>query len=111
MCHCPAPWRVPTKQDFVNLDRALGGTGNYNDNAATLANRYRNDWGLRYGGWAVASDGSIGYQGKHVKYWSQSEKDANRGYGLQVAIAHRDLLLDPQGYSSKVLGFALRCVK
>ena len=26
---CPHPWRVPTRQDFIDLDVAMGGTGNF----------------------------------------------------------------------------------
>jgi uncharacterized protein (TIGR02145 family) len=104
---CPAPWRVPTTQDFINLDRALVGTGNNNQNNSVLRNRYLNDWGASFGG-RCESNGSLYGQGWVAYYWSQWEFDANNGKGL---IFYSTDIINPQGLDRKNFGFTLRCVR
>ena len=104
---CPAPWRVPTTLDFMDLDRALAGTGNNNQNNPTLRNRYVAEWGAVFGGRANANGALFG-QGWVAHYWSQWEFDANNGQGL---ILYSTGVVHPQGLEQKSFGFTLRCVR
>ncbi|MDR0334113.1 MAG: fibrobacter succinogenes major paralogous domain-containing protein [Dysgonamonadaceae bacterium] len=103
---CPAPWRVPTQQDFVNLDVALGGTGSNNQNDTIIRNRYLSDWGAAYGGVCV-SGASVWSRGAWGLYWSQSEYDADYGHYLYFD-THDNIF--PLGRGIKSLGLLLRCV-
>jgi hypothetical protein len=43
---CPSPWRVPSRNDFRALDRALGGDGNYHkESESWVTTNYINKWG------------------------------------------------------------------
>ncbi len=103
---CPNGWRVPTKDDFVALDIALGGTGENSQSDATLLDRYLTTWGGSYGG--RANSGALFDQGSNAYYWSQTESTAVNSY-------HSCLLssgtIYPQNYNNKNLGYALRCVR
>jgi uncharacterized protein (TIGR02145 family) len=66
---CPSPWRVPTRVDFINLDKGLGGTGlNRNTTSAFVASTYVSLWGGVYGGYADAW--AINNSGSGALYWS-----------------------------------------
>ncbi|MDR0437979.1 MAG: hypothetical protein LBH22_06730 [Bacteroidales bacterium] len=47
---CPAPWRVPTRQDFIDLDIAMGGTGGEQGNP-THRDKYLKTWGGTHSGY------------------------------------------------------------
>ena len=98
---CPAPWRVPTQQDFINLDRALGGTGNANSTNTTLFNRYLNDWG----GWRY--EGNINIQ--TAFYWSSTQYNAQQAYNLRLVSSTEHT--NPQYLNNKQDGLSLRCVR
>ncbi len=106
---CPAPWRVPTKDEFINLDKAFGGTGE-NRSASSYVSfintNYIGKWGAVYGGYAYA--GTLGGQGMEADYWSQTESTADYGYTLYL---HSSGLIYPQHNSWKYYGFTLRCVR
>jgi uncharacterized protein (TIGR02145 family) len=99
---CPAPWRVPTSEDFRDLDIAMGGTGNFptfNSNSITR-------WGGAFGG-GCYYDGSLFNQGSCAYYWSQTGGDATSG---------RFLYFNTDGivwlrWGDKYFGFSLRCVR
>jgi len=115
---CPYPWRVPTRQDFVDLDLNLGGTGanrpfvgeNTPTGAVTLgfvgstaANSPQSRWGgARFTGWDAIHVLPESY------YWSSTESSsADNAFILSLAV---DGLL-PQGELNKLMGLALRCVR
>lgn len=104
---CPHPWRVPTQQDFIALDQALGGSGKggYAGSSFITAN-YINRWGGSYGG-GCSSDGTLNHQGSHASYWSQTEDDAI--FGRHLSFATDGFVY--QSSNSKSLGFTLRCVR
>ena len=83
---CSSPWRVPTVQDFIDLDIALGGTGEgqsnftytgegrYQDNAHAI--KYVNLWGGTFGG-KCGLGGWNDYKDYWANYWSQSESSVS----------------------------------
>jgi len=104
---CPAPWRVPTQQDFMDLDIALGGDG-YGSNDPILRNKYLSDWGGTYGGMCISSDWLDG-QGSAAYYWSQSVDDINDMTWTLYFNSNGDST--PQYPISKTFGVTLRCVR
>ena len=108
---CPPPWRVPTQQDFINLDKALGGTGENRKNSELVTfiiPKHLGDWGGAFGG--CFSNGTLYQQGVVGYYWSQSESssDSNRGFYLFFS-TNGDVY--PQMSYFKSSGFTLRCVR
>ena len=105
---CPDGWRVPTTEDFQNLDKLLGGTGdNHYDGTTTQVDKYINTWGGAYGG-RCYSDGSLTNQGLRGVYWSQSESSAANGFRMDFTT---DGIVTPQFWNPKDSGFSLRCVQ
>jgi uncharacterized protein (TIGR02145 family) len=110
---CPDDWRVPTREDFRNLDIAMGGTGElrgYADGSYEFGmEKYLNPsvWGSPRSG-ICNPDGSLNYQGYDIFfYWSQSESNVNRGFGLVFMTGQ----IHPQSDENKNQGFPLRCVR
>ncbi|MCL2417121.1 MAG: Ig-like domain-containing protein [Bacteroidales bacterium] len=95
---CPAPWRVPTVQDFRNLDITLGGSG-YNRTDPNFIIKYVSDWGLPFSGRSY-SDGTLTLQGTHTIYWTLAGAwviNASGGIGTSGTLRYH--------------GSALRCVR
>jgi uncharacterized protein (TIGR02145 family) len=103
-------WRVPTKDDFINLDKALGGTGERRYNDETTSNKYLNDWGGEYGGYCE-SNGARRGQGANAFYWSLTgvEGSAYNIYALAFSSAGTNEPVYAGGMKSE--GNAVRCVK
>jgi len=102
---CPAPWRVPTKEDFVNLNKAMGGNGSYRSIRSRL---YFDTWGASLGGF---------YEGNRTDYcgftfyWSQSKES---DYSGRESDDYGYCLMTDNNYNtqtSKRNGLMLRCVK
>ncbi len=105
---CPSPWRVPTKEDFINLDKALGGTGNNRGDDITTLSKYMDPsiWGGAYGGYV--NYGSLISSGKEAFYWS-SENTCLYLFYFQLGNA-----IHPQYsgfYKDNGFGYTLRCVR
>ena len=105
---CPGDWRVPTMDDFVTLDKALGGTGiNYQwDNE--LVAKYGADWGLEYCGMVNASNNTLADQGAAGTCWSDT-RDGTTDYYYYHRV--HILQVQPVSRSSPNQGSAVRCVK
>ncbi|MCL2682000.1 MAG: fibrobacter succinogenes major paralogous domain-containing protein [Bacteroidales bacterium] len=106
---CPEGWRVPTIQDFIDLDIALGGTGQnrYGQNYVQfITDNYLNRWGGTYGG-ECNSGGTLDGQDSWTSYWSQSEGYWD-GYCLHFGTGG---VVNPGDWYFKNYGFALRCVR
>jgi len=108
---CPYPWRVPKREDFINLDIALGGTGNNRpystENIEFVKSKYITIWNGAFGGDSQA-DGTLRYQGSWGAYWSQTERLPPLGFTLSFGI---DGTVGPQGWTTKSSGLGLRCVR
>ena len=110
---CPGTWRVPTCQDFVNLDVALGGTGINRGGADAVRDKFIDVsgdagqfWGGAYVGYS-SSTGTLLSQGSFAGYWSSSESTATYTRFLHFAGGN----IYPQNSSNKTDGLALRCVR
>ena len=105
---CPAPWRVPTREDFISLNRTLRDTiVNFRPKNPEIRDKYLNDWGGVYGGGCFLG-GRLYDQGTHALYWSQSENNPDHGYRL--FFAENGVVYSAVGYFKRN-GFALRCVR
>jgi len=108
---CPYPWRVPTSQDFINLDMALGGTGIARGQRDTIVrDRYINDWGTSFIGRTCS------FMGVNVNatYWSQTERDIRLAYSLYFNPNNNHEgggWNMPRAVNGKAVGMALRCVR
>jgi uncharacterized protein (TIGR02145 family) len=104
---CPAPWRVPTLQDFVDLDIAMNGGTGQNRTDVAARDRFLNDWAGAYGGYCT-SDGSLYDRGVGASYWSATESSATSGRRFYFDTVGS---VNPQLNFNKSSGFTLRCVR
>jgi len=105
---CPYPWRVPTMQDFIDLDIAMDGNGNNRgDTPQIVTDNYITRWGGAFGG-NCTPDGNLANQWTFVHYWSQTDGDASTGRALTLSWNGS---IHPQGLQWKNTGNPLRCVR
>ncbi|MCL2683079.1 MAG: fibrobacter succinogenes major paralogous domain-containing protein [Bacteroidales bacterium] len=108
---CPAPWRVPTAQDFVDLDIALGGTGkNRIDDRVEefIRPNYIDRWGGIFGGRAITNQSRINNQSISGLYYSQTQSNSESAFLLNFDTRKA---VRPQISGVKSDGFLLRCVR
>ena len=104
---CPYPWRVPTKQDFIDLDIAMGGTGNQRTDLEFVNSKYFGKWGGVLGG--IAFYVELFNQNIGAFYWSQSSDDSLRG-GFSLWFG-ADGHINTQSDDMASQGSSLRCVR
>jgi hypothetical protein len=107
MCPPGSNWRVPTKDDFVALDIALGGNG-VNNRAVTpewFQTTYMNTWHGEFSG--HAEQGQTPGVPNQIAYWSTMHSDEHFAYGLQYAPDE----LTVYGPHWKPYGLLCRCVR
>ncbi|MCL2416794.1 MAG: Ig-like domain-containing protein [Bacteroidales bacterium] len=104
---CPYPWRVPTTQDFRDLDIAMGSNGNSRTDLAFVNANYITRWGGRFGGFS-RSGGTLWHQGVWGLYWAQSEHDATVGRNLTFGM---NGVVGPQSWGLKDISAPVRCVR
>ena len=115
---CPAPWRVPTRQDFINLDLNLGGDGQNRDAGQSVNGFTIQQQIAWYGGTEAGPNGGIwggarftghaGAVGLWSYYWSSTEDTGTRAFVLRFS-DWGDVL--PQSAPTKNAGLAVRCVR
>ena len=108
---CPAPWRVPTREDFINLDKAFGGSGEIRHSNSNFINtNYIARWGGAFGSF-VSPFGS-GLMSSWNKlwgcYWSQTEVGASGAALLRFSM---DGSIHPGQITNRGNGFTLRCIR
>jgi len=108
---CPHPWRVPTEQDFIDLDVAMGGTGNGRRGYVDFVNtNYIARWGGAFGG-IERGMGMLLNQSFEGNYWSQTAEihEGYNGFSLSFSTSGD---INPRGYSQwRGAGLTLRCVR
>jgi len=110
---CPYPWRVPTAQDFVNLDLAMGGDGTIRTSGLTetsvgsfVRDNFLNTWGGVFGG-RCNPNGSLRGQAWNGSYWSSA--DSPEG-GVRFYFTSSGCV-NPNISYSKGFGLLVRCVR
>jgi uncharacterized protein (TIGR02145 family) len=104
---CPAPWRVPTVQEFISLDIALGRTESF----FTRLDRYFNDWGGAFVGFVHEGILNHGHDSpSSAYYWSQTEVNDNASSAHILVIGGLGFI-NPQGQVNKRDGSVLRCIR
>jgi len=109
---CVAPWRVPTAEDFKNLDIAMEGSGeNRTGDLEFINSKYLDPsvWGGVFGGFS-AGNGSLANQGSGAYYWSLSEISATHANILGLGTWGGGTI-NVQHNNGKQFGFTLRCIK
>jgi uncharacterized protein (TIGR02145 family) len=104
---CPSPWRVPTRSDFVTLDKALGGPG-YNrigESTDWVSLKYVGAWGSIYGG--GASDNHFSFSDTHAFYWAFGGNSAG---GDNMVHTSTGVVYTEDNRPARY-GFQVRCVK
>jgi len=114
---CPYPWRVPTLQDFMDLDLALDGRGarqrgntqreNRGSTPEFVKDAFVNRWGGTLSG-VARPDGTLFHQGVWGDFWSISERCENIGFDLSFGALGT---VGPQHFGNKADGLSLRCIR
>jgi uncharacterized protein (TIGR02145 family) len=109
---CPAPWHVPSLQDFIDLDIALGGNGKNRHQEIvnghswqTQLDWYLNTWGGVYTGTCKPDGWFNEFFVAH--YWSLEQR-YNAGCNLHFTSAGH---IWPNIAHSHYAGFLLRCIR
>jgi uncharacterized protein (TIGR02145 family) len=104
---CPSPWRVPTKEDFITLDKAFGGNGlSEAPGSSYVSTHILQSWGGIPGGHA---DGNgISWIGNGGGWWSTNEENTTHGNLYHFNVSGTKY---PDGYLVKRYGSQVRCVK
>jgi len=108
---CPYPWRIPTAQEFCELDKALFGTTacrSHTTSSDRLIETYINSWGGTFNG-AATSQGYLYFSNIRAYYWSSSEYSTEFAYYLSYT-SHGNVQ-SQNTTNSKALGFSLRCIR
>ncbi|MDR0436919.1 MAG: Ig-like domain-containing protein [Bacteroidales bacterium] len=113
---CPGDWRVPTKQDFCDLHKALFSDTDCENRVITphpvVTTAYTTTWGGQFVG-NVQQNGQIMYSGANGYYWSE-DIEVWQGDAIKYGSW---LWFNNFGYSysqyvnEKFRGTQLRCVK
>lgn len=109
---CPDEWRVPTVDDFVALDKALGGNGT-NQTGTQIVPKYLSDWGGQLAGWVPYDSPTKGnpiYSPEvNGMYWTANEYNEYEGNLLLLGAPGGSN--QPLNHTGKGVGSILRCVK
>ena len=112
---CPYPFRVPTRQDFIDLDINMGGNGQNIHASATELQRYMPAVGTAqnpqiggiWGGARFTGSADV-LAGVGSTYWSATEASATNVFLLHF----NEEAIHPQlNHNNRGVGLALRCVR
>jgi uncharacterized protein (TIGR02145 family) len=107
---CPEGWRVPTSEDFCELDKALNNDDSCGLRTGAPALTYISTWGGEYSGRCTETGwpqnvGNAGY------YWTETIDVTNTDYVIYLYLHRAGESSNPTSQSSKAYGSQLRCVK
>jgi uncharacterized protein (TIGR02145 family) len=108
---CPEPWRVPTAEDFCNLDKILFNSNMCYSRKKTseqAGEAFIDIWGGTFSG-ASGSRGNLYFQDEKSFYWSQTEYNSSYAYHLTFDIQGN--VISQNIDNLKSLGFLLRCIR
>jgi len=118
---CPAGWRVPINQDFIDLDIALGGTGETDNTGALFSSYTGTAWGGGFTEQSVSAFCGPGFGVAVGVFWSATPRNDNVAHFLRYENSNdldcigfgSTLSVAPQGNtgSNKGAGMLLRCIK
>jgi len=119
MVACPSGWRLPTRDEFETLISVSGGLLK-----AGKVLRSTSGWPmLKWDGYLIStddysfsalpagtrfSDGSYGYEGIVVDFWSSTEDNSHDAYYMNISSVNDCVGLD---YTNKGSGSSVRCIK
>jgi uncharacterized protein (TIGR02145 family) len=106
---CPSPWRVPTKDDFIALDVAFGGSGvnRIGETQSWVNDNYVTKWGGTYGV-GIADGSSMTIVSTRSYSWSSTDYNS---ISANILTFDTSGSVNPQDYSSRYYGFLVRCVR
>jgi uncharacterized protein (TIGR02145 family) len=103
---CPSPWRVPTANDLMILDLALGGDGqNRQTDKSWINQKYNIEWGNYHVG-AIIPNSVVGLGRQHM--WSADACEGNARYmyyGVAEGIVNTHICI------TRTEGHGVRCVR
>jgi uncharacterized protein (TIGR02145 family) len=102
----PKGWRLPSKDDFVALDKAVGGNGKYQKSGSDFwrtEGRFRGSYsGYCYDSGRLDNQGSCGY------WWSSSPYSSSTNYAYYLYVNASYVF--PHNYGGRYLGLTVRLV-
>lgn len=121
---CPDGWRVPAKEDYIALDVAFGGDGEFRiGQQEFMAETYFDPevWGAEYAGYCGSNGARVNQEGEtdgvFMGYYTSSQ-DGMYGYSIDHLFQPRPdhplgdiCTITPASQGMKYIGFPLRCVK
>ena len=112
---CPYPWRVPTKQDFVELDIIFGRTSRGRRHIELIIDDYINRWGGVFSASAGETEGAL-HNFPWGWYWSQTGTHPCSRQGSFVGTSAHVLFFGsrfvfPESSTHKGAGLTVRCVR
>jgi uncharacterized protein (TIGR02145 family) len=108
---CPYPWRIPTWQDFRDLDIALDGNGSMQwYQMERITEKYLGVWGGSLWGGQCNWVGDLEQHGAIASWWSQSEMSGTHNNSSTLALYDTGGIY-PNHALTKYWGLPVRCVK
>jgi uncharacterized protein (TIGR02145 family) len=111
---CPSGWRLPSKDEWAALEKAVGGSSNAGKHLKSASGWNSNgngtdDYGFSAlpGGYG-SSDGSFSLVGDFGYWWSSSENDSDYAYYRYMYYGDADVL---RYYGDKDYLYSVRCVQ
>ncbi len=108
---CPENFVLPTKDNFMALDLAMGGTGTGSQYNLTTLARYIDPaiFNSPYPGFAY-STGNTAMVGERAAYWASTELDYNNGTEAYMLYLKKDTGVDVTEDLHKSTGYNIRCL-
>jgi uncharacterized protein (TIGR02145 family) len=105
---CPSPWRVPTANDVMILDLALGGNGQNRTGAdkSWMIEKYNNEWGHSHVG-VIVPNTTFQYP-NHQHIWT-SDACGSNAYYLYYSV--EELRVNTHVCVTRAEGHGVRCVR